>query len=453
MKADVVVVGAGPAGCVMARRLADAGADVVLVEAGDHRAPVQAGLLDVGPDSRVVTRYRATLGDTALELPRGRALGGSGAVNGGYCIPAPPADIAAWGPDWPRRYAVGLARAAERLRPRLAPMDPVAAHLAAAFPGRVEAVAQARRGGRRVTAYDAWDPAGAGVRVLTGATVRELRWAGGQVGGRCDGVVLAQGRTYDDDHYDDEIAAREVILCAGSIGTAALLLGSGIGPSSGHPVGLSVQEHPEVLLDLPADLLDELPGPGELPALLSHVVRLEVPGPRPCMAAGTGTGTGPAAEIEVRPYAVPLHRVIPGLEPVPHRIGVALMNPAGRGRVSLGQPSFGQLGQLGHDERGVRVDLADDSRDAAALTDAAALVADRLGIDGSARRSTSSTSQHLSGSARIGEVVDDAGRVLGTDGLRVVDASVFPSLPRRGPYYTVLAVAEALAVEMVDERA
>ena len=77
--ADVVVVGAGAAGCVVARRLADAGADVLLLEAGTAAATPLAGLLDIGPGSRVVARHPATLGDTALELPRGRAVGGSGA--------------------------------------------------------------------------------------------------------------------------------------------------------------------------------------------------------------------------------------------------------------------------------------------------------------------------------------------------------------------------------------
>src|SRR5699024_6931617 len=48
--ADVVVVGAGPAGCVMARRLAEAGADVLLLEAGAELASRRAGLLDVGPN-------------------------------------------------------------------------------------------------------------------------------------------------------------------------------------------------------------------------------------------------------------------------------------------------------------------------------------------------------------------------------------------------------------------
>ncbi|MBB1044655.1 GMC oxidoreductase, partial [Dietzia sp. DQ11-44] len=147
------------------------------------------------------------------------------------------------------------------------------------------------------------------------------------------------------------------------------------------------------------------------------------------------------AEVEVRPYSVPIHRVIPGLDPQPHRIGVALMNPVGRGHV--------REGSSGGD--GPRVVLADDPRDASALDQAAGMVADRLGIPGGGPRPAPvpSTSQHLAGSARIGEVVDDSGRVLGCEGMRVADASVFPVLPRCGPYLSVLAVAEDLAARVV----
>lgn len=420
MRAEVVVVGAGPAGSVMARRLAEAGAGVLLLEAGEYAASSRAGVLDVGPDSRVVSRHRGRLGAVEYELPRGRTLGGSGAVNGGYCVPARPSELAAWGPDWPRRYAAGLARAAERLRPGLAPMGPVAARVAAAFPGRVSAIAQARRDGRRVTAFDAWDPPGAGVRVRTGARVTRLRWAGGVVGGRCDGVVGDTG---------EEITAREVILCAGAIGSATILTASGLGASTGHPIGARVQEHPEVLLDLPEAFAVDLPDPrstaagGALPPLLTHVVRLQVPG-----------GGDSLPEVEVRPYAVPMHQLIPGVDPMPLRLGISLMNPVGHGRIATDGTVW----------------LPDDSRDTNALTAAAGLVAGRLELGES--QPLRSTSQHLSGSARIGEVVDETGRVLGVAGLRVADASVFPVLPRCGPYYTVLAVAEALAAEVTAER-
>lgn len=434
-RVEVLVVGAGSAGCVMARRLAEAGADVLLVEAGAERASRGAGLLDVGPESRVVTRHSAELGGISLALPRGRTLGGSGAVNGGYCAPATPAELRSWGPGWEQRYAVGLARAAERLRPRIVPADPVAAWVAAAFPGRVSAIAQARHGTRRVTAFDAWDPPGAGAGVITGAVVRELRWEGGRVGGRCDGVVL------DD---DEEITARTVVLCAGAIGTAEILLASGIGPTTGHPVGLRTQEHPEMLLDLQTLPATErpstvppstvppptVPTSPAFPPLLSHVVRLDVP-----------TASGPA-QVEVRPYSVPLHRVIPGLAPQPHRIGIALMNPAGRGEIRWVPTGGGGV----H----VMLDAHPDPHDAEVIAGAVEIVAERLGL---AKEPVVSTSHHLSGSAKIGEVLDESGRVLDVDGLRVADASAFPGLPARGPYYSVLAVAEDLAARMVDQYA
>lgn len=450
LRADVVVVGAGPAGCVMARRLADAGADVLLLEAGDHPASPRAGLLDVGPGSRVVRRHPAWIGEGFWELPRGRTLGGSGAVNGGYCSPARPADLEAWGREWPRRYAAGLARASERLRPRLEPMGPVATRVAGAFPERVSAIAQARIGARRVTAFDAWDPAGAGVRVRTGVSVARLRWADGLVGGRCDGVVLAGGGHHDDNDGAVEISATQVVLCAGTIGTASILRASGLGESTGHPVGHRVQEHPEVLLEVPADWAPGEWAPGDggdpeaLPALLSHVVRLEFPDlAREALAGDDPVRRGPVhadglrltvPEVEVRPYALPMHRFIPGLDPVPLRIGLALMNPAGVGRIDAGGTVW----------------LPTDPRDTEVLSAAAEFVADRIGMGRPAL--TPSTSQHLSGSARIGEVVDDQGRVLGVEGVRVVDASVLPELPRCGPYYTVLAVAEVLAADMVATR-
>ena len=52
---------------------------------------------------------------------------------------------------------------------------------------------------------------------------------------------------------------------------------------------------------------------------------------------------------------------------------------------------------------------------------------------------------HLCGSAAIGTVVDPELRVLGIDGLRVVDTSVLPEAPRRGPAATAVAIGERAA--------
>ena len=435
--AQVLVVGAGTAGCVVAGRLAAAGVDVVLLEAGAHRAGDRAGLMDIGPDSQVVRHLPARLGGRATTLPRGRTVGGSGAVNGGYCLPPRPVDLSRWPAGWQFRLHWGLGRAVERLRPRLLPPDRLARQIAQAFPASVVRIGQARCGGRRVTAFDAWDPVGSGARLHTGVEIRGLLWRGGRVGGHCLGVVTSDGV---------EITAEQVVLSAGSVGSAQLLLDSGIGPATGHRVGERMEEHPEVLLELgpprpsphrsggrrqwrPERTSIVPGGPAEpVQPLLSQVNRL--------VMDGVGDD-GSTAKIEVRPYSMPFSMAVTGSTDHRHLLGVSLMNP--RGRAAL-------IGPAGAGT--VDLDAHPDAFDATALELAASLVADRLALD---TPPLPSTSQHLSCSARIGEVVDEDGRVLGVRGLRVIDASVLPGLPGCGPYLTVLSIAEVLAARILAD--
>jgi choline dehydrogenase-like flavoprotein len=57
---------------------------------------------------------------------------------------------------------------------------------------------------------------------------------------------------------------------------------------------------------------------------------------------------------------------------------------------------------------------------------------------------------HAAGTCRMGDasdpdaVVDDAGRVIGYEGLRVADASIFPALPAANPMLACVLVAERL---------
>src|ERR1700724_1909283 len=92
--ADYVVAGAGSAGCVLARRLAESGASVILLEAGGpdrtrlvrkpgmiaifHNVPALKKRLDWGysPAPQTAARGRR------IPQPRGRVLGGSGSING-----------------------------------------------------------------------------------------------------------------------------------------------------------------------------------------------------------------------------------------------------------------------------------------------------------------------------------------------------------------------------------
>src|SRR5579863_734869 len=92
--ADYIVAGAGSAGCILARRLADTGASVILIEAGGpdrtrlvrqpgmiaifHNVPALKQRLDWGyytaPQEHALNRR--------IPQPRGRVLGGSGSING-----------------------------------------------------------------------------------------------------------------------------------------------------------------------------------------------------------------------------------------------------------------------------------------------------------------------------------------------------------------------------------
>ena len=85
---DYIVVGAGSAGCVLTRRLLDAGKKVCLVEAGgDETNPNIDHLNNLGliwhsqQDWDYYTPPQPGAMDRRIHLPRGKVLGGSNALN------------------------------------------------------------------------------------------------------------------------------------------------------------------------------------------------------------------------------------------------------------------------------------------------------------------------------------------------------------------------------------
>jgi choline dehydrogenase len=104
MEADYVVVGAGSAGCVVAARLSETGAKVILLEAGPKDSllwiHIPAGILKLLYHPVVNWNYSAEgtegSGGRRIHWPRGKTLGGSSSINGMLYVRGNPADFDGW---------------------------------------------------------------------------------------------------------------------------------------------------------------------------------------------------------------------------------------------------------------------------------------------------------------------------------------------------------------------
>ena len=445
---DVLIVGAGSAGSVLAERLsADPDCRVTVVEAGPGlRDPAvlsligDATVLPIGPGSPVARRYRAELTDDPVqetELARGVCLGGSGAVNGGYFCRGLPADFDDPLPGWSWADVDEHYRAIETDLdfPDFGGTGPIlvsrvrefssstAAFIAAtqqagfswlpdlnAAGTGVGAVPLNIHDGVRIgpgTAFLAPSLARSNLTVLTDTRVTRVRTSGSRVAGV--DAVGARGPVILD--------ADRVVLSAGAIGTAHLLMLSGIGPAdelaaqgigviSDLPVGRRCWDHPEWVIPT------SWTATSGRPVLEAVLV---------------------ADDLEIRPYTTGF-----GMRAEPS-IGVALMRPRAHGSISLASadPTVPPRIQHHYDS---------ESADLAALQRGCDLVSEILGGTTELGEAAWSTSQHLCGTAPMGTegdeyaIVDPQCRVLGVPGLWVVDGAVLPRIPSRGPHATIAMI-------------
>jgi choline dehydrogenase-like flavoprotein len=466
----VIVVGAGSAGCALAGRLA-AHRRVVLLEAGPTTwAPEILDVASLAPASpghpanwNHPVELRAGIRAT---VPRGRVLGGSGAINGAVWMRATPADgwtTAGW--TWPAmvaRYARAERDTDLGNRPGHGDAGPVAVRrpagplrhpaadrfLAAAatcgFPAELDKNAGGPPGaglvpgnavdGVRVNPAMAYlTPRPAGLTVRGDAEVATLLIDGDRV----TGVRLRDGTV---------VHAPEVVLAAGAFGTPCLLLRSGIGPAdalraAGLPVrvdapavGRAVSDHPAVFL--PFSTAD---GP-----IHPHA-------PAAQAALDLDAGADPAGDVEIllfaRPFSPggPLHLMCQLMRPDSR--GTLTPNPDGTPRVAY------HYLRTEHDRRRLRhavrtaAELLRAGLGTRVEPEGAVLGSDRA-LDGWIAAHLS-TAHHLCGTAPIGSptdgVVGPTLAVHGLDGLRLADLSVLPIVPRRGTAATAVAIGEAAA--------
>ena len=289
---DIVIVGAGSAGCVLAQRLtARRDLEVTLLEAGgadDHRwIRVPLGYARTIADPRVNWCYTSApvgaLDGRRIPYPLGRTLGGSSAINGLVWVHGHPTDYAHWalaaGEAWGWPAMRAALRSLEAAAPGIAgdrgrdgpqpvacadtshPLVRAALGAAAAaglptdadFSGGcsfgIGPVHVTVRHGQRVSAAQAFlHPARRrpNLRVLTGAQVRRIVLQDGRATG-VEAETSAGGLKVR--------ARRSVVLAAGAVHSPQLLMLSGIGPpaalqllglgvhTAAPDVGLHLQDH------------------------------------------------------------------------------------------------------------------------------------------------------------------------------------------------------------------
>lgn len=102
LECDVVVVGSGAGGAVVAAQCAEAGQDVVILEEGRHHPPEEYGRNRPSESLRRIFRDGGTgfawgIGNSPMiNVTMGRGVGGSSVVTGGVCFRIPPNILREW---------------------------------------------------------------------------------------------------------------------------------------------------------------------------------------------------------------------------------------------------------------------------------------------------------------------------------------------------------------------
>jgi choline dehydrogenase-like flavoprotein len=509
MRGDYVVIGGGTAGCIVAARLSeDPDVTVTVIEAGpsDEREPRARSIRrwaemigsEYDMDYRSVPQDR---GNSGIRQSRMHILGGCSTANTMITWRPLAADVEEWAQcgvtGWESET---LGRCYDRLATPITPVAPADRN-----PYVADVVAAAREA-LDLPARTSWNSdidfaktgEGAGFFEIGYTPESNLRSSTSvhylhDVIAQRPNLTVVHNRSVTTMLFDghrttgvrivdaagevsDIHADREVIVCAGAIGSPALLQRSGIGPSG-------------VLAAAGVPIRVDLPGVGE--NLMDHAEGLivwETDRDVPTTCA-TGWDAGAALRLSddspARPdvlmhfpvEAVADHAVTYGSELPEKIISIApnVAKPHSRGRVWITDTDPATPPAIdyryftdpdGADEAALLAGIRAARRIAATAPMSDWVVREVFpGPDvdddealSEALRATHQTVYHVSGTCRMGAdddplaVLDSRLNVRGVNGLRVVDASVMPTLTSVNPVGTIMSIAERAAELIAADR-